>query len=154
MENYKDNIKYSHTNIISKDYKKLANFYVENLNCKFINDINFDGDWIDKMTMLKNVKIKGCQLSLPGYDEGPTLEIFQYQDGDLNNIANKPNTQGYGHIAFLVNEIENVLNKIINNGGKQVGDLIIKDFGNKILKAVYLHDPENNIIELLNWKEK
>ena len=68
-------MKYTHTNIIAKDWEKLALFYEKVFNCKVLNPKrNLSGKWIDDLTKIDNVQIKGAHLLLPGYgDNGPTL---------------------------------------------------------------------------------
>jgi len=73
-------IKYVHTNIIAKNWKKLADFYTKIFDCKTIlPERKLSGDWLEKGTGVKNASLKGVYLLLSGHGEsGPTLEIFQY----------------------------------------------------------------------------
>jgi catechol 2,3-dioxygenase-like lactoylglutathione lyase family enzyme len=91
----------------------------------------------------------GIHLRLPGFGEnGPTLEIFQYSNNE-SKLTPVPNREGITHIAFQVENIEEVMVEVLNNGGKKVGDITsrkIEGVGN--LTFVYLADPEGNIIEL------
>lgn len=146
-------VKYVHTNIIAKDWKRLSRFYIEVFNCKPVYpERDISGEWIDKMTNLSAVRIQGIHLRLPGYENGPTLEIFQYVPENLKNDISNINKQGYGHIAFHVDNVEEVLTKLIQNGGRKLGDLVRKEMdGIGILTAVYAEDPEGNYIEIQNW---
>ncbi len=150
-----NNIKYVHTNIIAENWRKLAQFYIDVFACKpTYPERDLSGDWIDKMTMINNVRIKGIHLSLPGYENGPTLEIFEYKPD--NPAEGKPiiNRQGFGHLAFHVDSVEDVLKSLLDNGGEQLGELVNKDYGEfGILTAVYARDPEGNIIEIQNWQK-
>ncbi|MFW6034867.1 MAG: VOC family protein [Halanaerobiales bacterium] len=147
-------IKYVHTNIIAKDWKKLSQFYIDVFNCKpQYPERDLSGKWIDRMTDITNVKIKGIHLSLPGYNNGPTLEIFEYNQKIRDNES-MINKEGFGHIAFYVDDVQDVLRKVILNGGKKLGEVIKKDYGELgILTAVYVKDPEGNFIELQNWSK-
>lgn len=147
-------IKYVHTNIVSKDWKKLSYFYIKVFNCKPLSERDLAGEWIDKMTNIDKVEIKGIHLSLPGYENGPTLEIFQYNPEDSSPITSKINHQGYRHIAFHVDDVEEVLQKVIEHGGKKIGELVKKQYeALGLLTAVYTEDPDGNIIEIQNWKK-
>ncbi|WP_246637571.1 VOC family protein [Crassaminicella profunda] len=148
-------IKYVHTNIIAKDWKKLSAFYIDVFNCKPIYpERDLSGKWIDKITTIDNVRIKGIHLSLPGYDNGPTLEIFEYIPDNLRNNESQINHQGFGHIAFQVDSVKDVLNKLIKYGGKQFGEMIENEYeGIGILTVVYAKDPEDNFIEIQNWRK-
>ncbi len=149
-------IKYVHTNIIAQDWKKLSQFYIDVFNCKpQYPERNLSGKWIDKMTDINDVKIKGIHLSLPGFDNGPTLEIFEYEPKIIDNSKSKINKQGLGHIAFHVDDVEDMLKKVILNDGKKLGEIIKKDYGELgILTAVYAQDPEGNFIEIQNWSKQ
>ena len=148
-------IKYVHTNIIAKDWKMLCDFYIEVFDCKpMYPERDLSGEWIEKMTNIDNVSIKGMHLSLPGYENGPTLEIFQYAPENLRTNLSYINQQGFGHLAFHVDDVNEVLTKVIQHGGKILGELIIKKYnGLGLLTAVYTEDPEGNFIEIQNWKK-
>lgn len=148
-------IKYVHTNIIARDWKKLSQFYINVFDCKpLYPERDLSGKWIDKMTNINNVNIKGIHLRLPGYKNGPTLEIFEYKPQKLRNSESEINDQGFGHIAFHVDAVDDVLEKVLQNGGKKLGQIIKKDYGELgILTAVYAQDPEGNFIEIQNWSK-
>lgn len=150
-----EQVKYVHTNIIAKDWKRLAQFYIDVFQCTPVYpERNLSGAWIDKLTAIEDVKIKGIHLSLPGYTEGPTLEIFTYEPDDLAGERLHINRQGLAHLAFHVESVEAMLKKLIENGGEQLGQLVIKKYeGIGVLTAVYARDPEGNIIEIQNWKK-
>lgn len=149
-------MRYAHTNIISEDWQKLADFYIKIFNCKIVPPIrNQSGDWLDKGTGVKNAKLEGAHLLLPGYGEnGPTLEIYQYGEVETQAMVS-PNQRGFGHIAFEVEDVEAILNKMEANGGKRLGELssrLVDGVGR--ITFVYARDPDGNLIELQNWKKE
>jgi len=145
-------IKFAHTNIIAQDWKSLAQFYQDVFDCKPIYpERDLKGDWIDQATNIKDTHIKGIHLRLPAYDEtGPTLEIFQYNKMDK---ANKViNASGFSHIAFLVDDLNKILQNLLKNGGTQLGEIVEKEIPNVgKLTFVYTKDPEGNIVEIQHW---
>ncbi|QDR83429.1 VOC family protein [Sporomusa termitida] len=152
MEN---NIRYVHTNIIAQNWKKLAQFYIDVFHCKPIYpERNLSGNWIDRITKINNVAIRGIDLTLPGYDNnGPTLEIFEYSPDNITDGKPVINRQGLGHLAFSVDLVEITLKRIIEHGGEQLGELVSRDYGELgTLTVVYACDPEGNIIEIQNWQ--
>lgn len=146
-------IKYVHTNIIAKDWRKLSDFYIKVFNCKpILPERDLSGEWIDNITNIKNVRIRGIHLQLPGYENGPTLEIFSYEPENLRQDTSEVNLQGFGHIAFHVNKVEDVLETLVKEGGTKLGQLITREYKDiGTLSVVYAKDPEGNIIELQNW---
>jgi catechol 2,3-dioxygenase-like lactoylglutathione lyase family enzyme len=113
------------------------------------------GDWLSEATAIKDARISGIHLRLPGYDEnGPTLEIFQY-----GSMPSRPeivlNTPGISHIAFAVDDVAAMAEAVRSAGGGDVGKLTeIKIPGSGFLVFQYLADPEGNIIELQKWTRK
>lgn len=146
-------IKFAHTNIIARDWKKLSQFYQDVFSCETVYpERDLKGDWIDQVTTLKNTHIRGVHLRLPGHgNSGPTLEIFQYNK--INNAKKTINTSGFSHIAFLVDDLEDILQKLLQNGGSQLGKIVEKEIPNTgTITFVYTKDPEGNIVEIQNWK--
>jgi predicted enzyme related to lactoylglutathione lyase len=147
-------IKFVHTNIITDDWRKLANFYIQVFECKpVLPERDLQGRWLDKATNIENAHLKGIHLALPGYENNPpTLEIFQYEN-NIENLEPILNRKGFGHIAFKVNNVEEVLTKLLENGGKKVGEVVKTEILNAgHLTFVYAKDIDGNIIEIQNWK--
>jgi len=147
-------IKYAHTNIITDDWKRLAEFYITVFDCQpLYPERDLRGEWLDRATAIKDANLKGIHLKLPGYDESlPTLEIFQYNKNE-NGLKPMANRKGYGHIAFRVDDVPTMLNRVLENGGSRMGELVeteVSELGT--LSFVYARDIDGNIIELQNWK--
>lgn len=149
------NIKYVHTNIVARNWRALAQFYIDVFDCKPVYpERDLAGEWIDKITNINNVKIRGIHLSLPGCENGPTLEIFEYEPGSVRRSDFPINRQGYRHIAFHTDSVENLLEKAVDHGGEKLGEVIEKNYeGAGILTVVYVKDPEGNFIEIQNWRK-
>lgn len=145
--------RYVHTNIIAKDGPKLIAFYKKVLGCKSIGETrDLRGDWLDKMTGIKNAHLVGEHLCLPGYGEDhPTLEIFSYDHMEMKQPP-QISRCGIAHLAFEVDDVEETLKKIIAEGGSQLGEAVRADYedGRKAI-FVYALDNEQNILELQSW---
>lgn len=146
-------IKYAHTNIITDDWKRLAEFYITVFDCKpLYPERDLRGEWLDRATAIKDANLRGIHLKLPGYDESlPTLEIFQYNHNE-DGLKPMANRKGYGHIAFRVDDVSKILNRVLENGGSRMGELVeteVSELGT--LSFVYARDIDGNIIELQNW---
>jgi len=143
-------MKYVHTNIVAKDWKKMSRFYQEVFGCTPVPpERDLTGDWLDKATNLEGARIEGIHLRLPGHgDVGPTLEIFQYNEMS-DSPETSPNRPGLGHLAFAVEDVRAVKEAVFNAGGGMVGDVVGVDIpGVGRIEFAYLTDPEGNIIEV------
>lgn len=147
-------IKYVHTNIVAKDWRTLAQFYISVFNCKALNpERDLKGPWLDDLTNIDNAHIKGIHLSMPGYTDGPTLEIFQYHESLAG--TSEINQRGFAHIAFQTDDVETLLKKLETHGGKRLGKIVQNTYPELgTLYVCYAKDPEGNIIELQSWKHK
>ena len=147
--------RYVHTNIIAKDVNKMIEFYKNVFNCKSIGETrDLKGEWLDRLTGLKNAHLKGEHLLLPGYgDNCPTLEIFSY-DEMKDVVPQDINRPGIAHLAFEVENAKNTLDKILKHGGSMLGELVMTEYpNNKMAMFVYAKDIEGNIIELQSWED-
>lgn len=145
--------KYVHTNLIAKDWRKLADFYIKVFGCiPILPERNFSGETLEKGTSIKGSTLTGVHLKLPGFKiDAPTLEIFSYSlmEEKLKTAVNRP---GFGHIAFAVDNIEKAREEVINNGGSKVGEIVTLELSNKTKVIwVYVTDPEGNILELQKY---
>jgi len=144
--------RYVHTNIIAKDHLKLIDFYKDVFHCKNIGQKrDLRGEWLDRLTGIKNAHIVGEHLSLPGYEEDhPTLEIFSYDS--VTDSTKTLNQCGLAHLTFEVEDVEKTLQTLLEKGGSQKGELVKTEYedGRKAV-FVYAADCEGNIIELQSW---
>ena len=143
-------MKYVHTNIVARDWKRLSRFYREIFGCTPVPpERDLSGQWLDKATGIDGARIRGIHLRLPGHGKnGPTLEIFQYSD-QLKSPDMFPNRLGLGHLAFAVEDVEAVKEAVVDAGGGKVVDVVkAKIPGVGIIEFAYLKDPEGNIIEV------
>jgi catechol 2,3-dioxygenase-like lactoylglutathione lyase family enzyme len=149
------NAKYVHTNLIARDWKRLADFYTRVFGCILVPpERDLSGRWLDDATSVPYAHLRGAHLRLPGYgDAGPTLEIFQYVS-ELEKPSTAVNRPGFGHLAFAVDDVDAVHDAVIAAGGCEVGKIVaveISDAGK--IRFVYVTDPEGNIIELQQWSK-
>jgi predicted enzyme related to lactoylglutathione lyase len=145
--------KYVHTNLIARDWKRLAGFYCEVFGCEPKGpERDLSAAWLDKVNGVPNAHLRGVHLRLPGYgDDGPTLEIFSY-DQLVEGEMPRANECGFAHIAFAVDDVDQGLQAVIAAGGGTVGEVATAEVkGVGALRVVYARDPEGNIIELQKW---
>ncbi len=145
--------KYVHTNLTGRDWRGLARFYCEVFGCvPKLPERDLSGQWLDDLTSLEGAHLTGVHLCLPGFErEGPTLEIFGYDQMVTGSwpVVNEP---GFGHLAFLVEDVDAALEAVLAAGGGTVGKVATTQVsGVGMLRVVYARDPEGNILELQHW---
>ncbi len=153
MKEAMPNAVFAHVNLIAADWRKLADFYARTFGCRQKPPGRYlAGRWLDDLTALRNARITGVHLTLPGSGgNGPTLEIFQYGSGKHGGMP-AVDEPGFGHIAFAVPDVGEALGRVLENGGSRVGELVDAEIeGVGAIRVVYARDPEGNIIELQKW---
>lgn len=145
--------RYVHTNLVARDWRALADFYIATFGCTFVPpERAYEGDALERGTGLPRAKLAGVHLRLPGHGEaGPTLEIFSY--GELaGDPAPAVNRRGYGHLAFEVASVPEARAAVLAAGGAGVGEIVTLTtrVGSRITWC-YVTDPEGNILELQSW---
>ena len=147
--------RYVHTNLTTRDWRRLARFYCDVFGCvPKPPERDLSGPWLDALTALKDAHLNGIHLCLPGFGpDGPTLEIFSYEvlEEAARPVVNRP---GFGHLAFLVDDVAGALAAVEAAGGSAVGQVSGTDVpGVGRLRVVYARDPDGNILELQSWSQ-
>jgi glyoxylase I family protein len=146
--------RYVHTNVIARDWRALARFYIEVFGCEPVPPQRDQrGAWLDTATSLTDAHLQGMHLRLPGGGpDGPTLEVYSYEVTHVGAAA-MPNETGYGHLAFSVADVPSAVDEVLAHGGSLLGQVArtaVAGVGE--LELVYLRDPEGNILELQAWQ--
>lgn len=147
--------RYVHTNLTAHDWRGLVRFYCEVFGCvPKPPERDLSGEWVEALTAVPGAHIRGLHLLLPGHGpDGPTLEIFGYEAlrETPSPVVNQP---GFGHIAFLVDDVAGALDAVRRAGGSAVGSLVARRVeGVGLLEVVYARDPEGNIVEIQRWSD-
>lgn len=145
---------YKHTNIIAKDWQRLARFYEDVFGCiRVPPERHLSGVWLEKGTGVTGARFSGVHLALPGCEkQGTTLEIYRYSQ-NVDKPSPTANREGFGHIAFEVEDVASALDIVRKHGGGAVGKGVSREMtGVGLFTFVYATDPEGNIIELQSWR--
>ena len=133
--------KIDHINISVSNLEEVVEFFVKILNFQLAKEEFLGGKWIDKVVTMDNVKAKFVKLVLP--DTETSLEIIQYYHP-------KGSTNPNIHIAFEVNNIEQVYKKLLDNNIQVFSEL---QTYRRNKKLCYFHGPDNIILELAEYDE-
>ena len=137
----------AHLSIVARDADRLAEFYRKVFKCRDRRASQIlSGEKVSRGNGLPNTEIYSIWLTLPGIEE-MFLEIHQYRQ-----IADRPlprvNEPGYAHLSFEVEDIRAIRDDIIRAGGRDQGKITNLGTVDTPFLAVYMRDPEGNIIEL------
>ena len=73
-------VRYVHTNLIARDWRRLADFYESVFGCVLVPpERDYSGPVLEAGTGVSGAALRGVHLRLPGGGaDGPTLEIYSY----------------------------------------------------------------------------
>ena len=145
--------RYVHTNLIARDWRRLADFYQSVFGCIPVPPArDLSGPQLEAGTGVPAAALAGMHLRLPGAGlDGPTLEIFTY-----SRLADGPaaavNRPGFAHIAFAVASVSDARAEVLAAGGTAVGEVVTMTIAHGAqVTWCYVTDPEGNILELQAW---
>jgi len=136
-----------HTGFVVLNLEKAINFY-QGLGLKLISRMIEEGDYIDKLVGLNDVKLEWAKLSLP---DGSLIELLQYHTHIDSSVINGEVQLSYrlgcSHIALTARDIEEAIEYICLSGGSVKNKYQISPDGK--VKVAYCYDMEGNILEIV-----
>ncbi len=148
--------RYGHTNVIARDWRRLATFYETVFGCVMVppqRDVK--GEPAERGTAVPGAAFRGVHLRLPGHGpDGPTLEIYTYAANVDPDVAPAANRVGWGHIAFMVDDVDSARDAVFAAGGQPLpGAEVVttQTADGRHVTWCYLTDPEGNLVELQSW---
>ena len=138
-----------HVAFVVSDLKISLKFYSDILGLKIYRRYIEEGDFIDNLTGIKNVKLEWVKLIIP---QGGLIELLQYHshpDADTtNNLSpSSSNRLGCSHVALTVEDLSKLHKALILHGFSCKSEPLIAPGGKA--KILYCHDPDGAILELI-----
>ena len=148
--------RFGHTNVIARDWRRLASFYETVFECIPVPpERDYSGDVAERGTGVPGAAFRGVHLRLPGLGpDGPTLEIYTYATNLDPAATPAANRVGWGHIAFVVDDVAAARAAVLEAGGRPLpGAEVVttRTADGRRVTWCYLADPEGNLIELQSW---
>ncbi|MBT2520160.1 VOC family protein [Arthrobacter sp. ISL-28] len=156
MNNAPHGARFGHVNVIAADWRRLADFYQRVFGCEVVPpERDQGGPDLERGTAVHGAALRGVHMRLPGTgDTGPTLEIYTYRE-NVEGGTPTANRTGWGHIAFMVDDVDAARESVRKNGGASVGDIVtFQTSDGRQVTWCYVSDPEGNFIELQNWSTR
>ena len=136
-----------HVAFVVQDLKKSMYFYRDILGLKEYKREIEEGEFIEKLTGIKSVKLEWIKFIIP---EGGLIELLQYHshpDKVLFEKNARSNQIGCSHVALTVSNLENLYIKLSKENFICKSKPLISPNG--LAKVLYCHDPDGSIIELI-----
>ena len=133
-----------HVGIVVDDLADAVAFFVE-LGLDLQGETSVEGDWVGRIIGLEGVQAQIAMLQTP--DGHGRVELAKFHappspEGDRYAPANTP---GIRHIAFAVDDIDDVLARLQARGAELVGEM---ERYENIYRLCYIRGPEGIIVEL------
>lgn len=144
-------MKIRHLGIVVKDLEKSLVFYRDLLNLKVKSRTVEFGDHLDKMLRAKTIMVTTIKMSTD--DDSILIELLKFERPKIKSEkAPGPFKIGPTHIAFTVDNLEKVYQKLLANGTKFNCPPIIPPNGK--VKVTFCKDPDGTLIELVEELKK
>ncbi len=134
-----------HVGLVVNDLDKLIFFY-NKLGFKVIDRKKEEGNYIEKLVKIKGVKLEWVKMKLK---DNSMLELLKYHSPSVKyeKKAQESNRVSWSHISLTTNSIVDTINQINDYGGNADKEYLFSPNGK--VKVIYCHDPEGNILEIV-----
>jgi catechol 2,3-dioxygenase-like lactoylglutathione lyase family enzyme len=105
----------------------------------------FSGEWIDRIIGLENVTVEIVMARAPDGTDMFEVVRFHSPSAGAQELAPAANRPGLRHVAFKVDDVRGVVDRVREAGWETVGEIV--DFENTFLLC-YVRGPEGLIVEL------
>jgi catechol 2,3-dioxygenase-like lactoylglutathione lyase family enzyme len=144
-----------HVNLVVEDLPAMTAFYRDVLGLRVTREVSIRGDWIEAITGLEDVEADVVYLEA---QTGAPLELICYRSpqGPRPAGLGAPNTMGIRHVAFHVQGLDELVERVKASGQGAVSDVQTVptaqvEFAGRQKRIVYCRDPEGNLLELCTY---
>jgi catechol 2,3-dioxygenase-like lactoylglutathione lyase family enzyme len=137
-----------HTGITVSNLEKSLAFWREVLGFELSHTAHQIGELAREITGVADAEIKLAVLRSPG---GHKIELLEYlAPPDRKRVDLRPCDIGHVHVALLVDDLDDVLERIAASGWKAAGKPQTLQSGpNAGKRVVYVRDPDGTTVELM-----
>jgi len=134
-----------HVGIVVTNLNKALHFYRDLLGLKVTNKMVERGDYIDKISGLKNVKVTTIKMAA---EYGNLIELLYFHSHPKESIDKKEICEiGVSHIAFTVENLDVEYERLLKAGVQFNVPPQISPNG--YAKVTFCKDPDGSLIELV-----
>jgi len=143
------NAVFQHVALSVSDLKQSVAFYTQIFGFRIVLEVNFSDEVIGRIIGYPSAACRMVQLE----NEGRMLELFEYSKPKGQPIPAEKNQAdlGFSHICFVVDDIDTIRKKLLEQGQDIVGDKIEVRLG---VFVQYCLGPDRETIELKEIKSR
>lgn len=134
-----------HTGIYVKDLTRMKEFYCNTFGMEIAHEGIEDGEYIEKLLGKKKLSIEVCKLK---NSDGTMIELIKSNRDNIKEAHSESVINvGCMHIAFTVNNLEQLYKKLKYNGESFISEPLLSPDGK--VHVCFCKDPEGNYLELV-----
>lgn len=133
-----------HVGVIVEDLADAVEFFVE-LGLERQGEASVEGDWVDRVVGLEGVRAQIVMLQTPDGHGRVELAKFDAPVADGGHRCEPANAPGIRHLAFAVDDVDDVLARLRARGVELVGEL---ERYRDSYTLCYVRGPAGIIVEL------
>jgi catechol 2,3-dioxygenase-like lactoylglutathione lyase family enzyme len=137
--------RFDHVGVVVEDLQLVTAFF-EDLGFEHGDPIQLEGEWMDRVVGLDRVQAEMVIVNAP--DGSGRLELTKYHRPAHQARAHQPsaNRLGFRHIAYVVEDLDSVVNRLRGKGLNTIGDIVNYE---NTYRLCYIGGPEGLIVELV-----
>jgi catechol 2,3-dioxygenase-like lactoylglutathione lyase family enzyme len=133
-----------HVGLVVEDIDEMVGFLgLLGLDCS--EPRSFSGDWIGRIIGLQDVRVELVMARAPDGTDMFEVVRFHSPSAGAQEPAPAANRPGLRHVAFQVDDVRGVVDRVREAGWGTVGEIV--DFENTF-RLCYVRGPEGLIVEL------
>jgi catechol 2,3-dioxygenase-like lactoylglutathione lyase family enzyme len=137
-------IDFVHIGLVVEDFEETVRFLaLLGFDCS--KPAVFSGEWIDRIIGLEDVSVEVVMARAPDGSDMFEVVRFLAPCAAAQELAPAANRPGLRHVAFEVDDVHGVVERVREGGWETVGEIV--DFESTFLLC-YVRGPEGLIVEL------
>lgn len=140
-------LRLAHTGITVTDLDRSLAFWHGALGFEILFRVEAGGTFAETATGVPGADLRVAMLDCQGH----SVELIEYAaPADRDVLKPRPCDVGSWHVAFMVEDLDEVLSVLASHGFRAVGPPAVIESGPRAGgKAVYTHDPDGTTVELI-----
>jgi catechol 2,3-dioxygenase-like lactoylglutathione lyase family enzyme len=138
--------RFDHTSLTVADVERAVGFWRDVMGFAVADLSLREGAWLGTVVGVPGARCRIAHL----HGHGTHLEFIQYLVSAGDDVTGPPNRPGTAHVAFVVEDIQAMAQRMIEAGASEQGRITRCTSGAAAgCLAVYLKDPNGIIVELV-----